>query len=273
MCQVDDPSIIIMTVGGNDANFAQVAINCIYQPDLNTDYGPDYADDTNRTGACANAMNISKGYIQDPKKGLAFDLNVTFLNMLDTELVRNNPDLRIYQTGYAHFFNVDEEWCNGESFGATPGIIPGAHKPKLSQQLRTDINDLIQQVNTVIQQVAGTFAENNFGFIDISPGFDGHRFCESGGTHLSQYYSDDVWFWNLSYPWFGPTNTTNSTDVTLDGPLFGGNVTTDSGSGNGNVAQGWELRPFHPKLSGHTAIMNAIIAKLRADKVPGVSPS
>jgi hypothetical protein len=273
ICQLDDPSIIIMTIGGNDAQFADIAVNCIYQPDLKTDYGPDYADDTKNASKCARAINSTRSYIQDSEKGLAFDLTTTYDNMLDTDLIRNNPDVRIYHTGYAHFFNIDEEWCNEESFGALPGIVPGSHKPKLSQKLRGDVNDLVEQVNNVIQQTISTFSHSNFGFVDISPGFDGHRFCEAGGTHVGQYYSDDVWFWNLSYPWFGALRPTNSTDVNLDGPLFGSNSTTYSGSGNGNVAEGWRFRPFHPKSAGHEAIMNAVIAKLRADKVPGVSPS
>lgn len=193
--------------------------------------------------------------------------------MLGTDQIRNNPDIRIYHTGYAHFFNIDEEWCNEESFGAIPGIVPGSHKPKLSQQLRSDVNELVQQVNNVIQQTVSTFSDSKFGFVDISPSFDGHRFCEAGGTHTGQYYSDNVWFWNLSYPWFGALDPTNSTDVDLDGPLFGSNSTTYSGSGDGNAVEGWRFRPFHPKSAGHEAIMNAIIPQLRADKVPGVSPS
>ena len=96
-------------------------------------------------------------------------LTTTYDNMLDTDLIRNNPDARIYHTGYAHFFNTDEEWCNEESFGALPGIVPGSHKPKLSQKLRGDINDLVQQVNNIIQQTVSTFSHPNVGFVDISP--------------------------------------------------------------------------------------------------------
>ena len=73
ICQLDDPSIIIMTIGGNNAQFADIAVNCIYQPDQDADYGPDYADDTEQTGACARAINSSREYIQDSGHGLAFD--------------------------------------------------------------------------------------------------------------------------------------------------------------------------------------------------------
>lgn len=37
-------------------------------------------------------------------------------------------------------------------------------------------------------------------FLDPSPLYNGHRFCEPGHTLNNQYFLNDVWFWNLSPP-------------------------------------------------------------------------
>lgn len=50
----------------------------------------------------------------------------------------------------------------------------------------------------------------------------------------------------------------------------GEGVTAWSGSGAGGntVANGWRLRPFHPRFSGYTRIKDAIHAQLKADNLP-----
>ena len=270
LSQAGDASIIVMTVGGNDALFFPIAVNCIYQPVRYMDYGPAYDEDTKRTGLCAQAIDNSRNYIQNT---MANDLRVTYEGIQDyLKTNGKQSSVRVYHTGYAQFFNADEEWCNNESFGAVPAILPGSNQPKLSQQLRMDINNLILQVNDLIKQNVGTY---DFGYVDIDWVFEDQRFCEAGGTHYSQYYGEDVYFWNLSLQ--GVVANENSTEVTPDnGPLFTGNGTIEVenvSSGNGSVSDGWQMRPFHPNPNGHSVIKYAIIQQMQEDGVPGVKAS
>jgi hypothetical protein len=125
-------------------------------------------------------------------------------------------------------------------------------------------------------------------YVSVTEGFNGHRFCEAGHSFEDQWYSDQVYIWNLQY--FNNnqevTGTVISSDKDSDGhqvlwmqwPFtnqsmadFDTGLSEQSGSGGGNeISNGWRLRPFHPKANGHTVIKNSVIAQLKADKVPGV---
>lgn len=120
----------------------------------------------------------------------------------------------------------------------------------------------------------------HIGFIPISPGFDHHRFCEPEHENLfKQFFSKDVWLWNLSYI-NGGNEVSMPTLQYNNGTLYMGQADGDDAanyadggiaSGGGNeVKNGWRYRPFHPKKDGHTAIKDAIIARFKADKVTGV---
>ncbi len=45
---------------------------------------------------------------------------------------------------------------------------------------------------------------------------------------------------------------------------------SDPGDDSGGSGGGYSLRPFHPKYGGHTSIKDALIARMKTDKVPGV---
>lgn len=160
----------------------------------------------------------------------------------------------LYVTGYAHFFNEKEDWCNNESFRA----VPFGKSPKLSRELRAAINHLTESLNSVCRATVGNCPTKNVRFVDISPGFNTHFFCEADSNHQAQYYDDNVCFWNLSPTVPSPTNTDQQANLptTSDqqtglsanaGPdsMFDfGAVSTQS---DGSSRLGWKSRQFHPK--------------------------
>ena len=288
--------VIVMTVGGNNAGFFDIASNCIYHQTLEKNgfsYGNPYEDDPDRSGLCAKSIDASKAYIEGT---FANDITVTINDMLAQDVVKANPDVKIYYTGYAEFFNLNDDWCDNESFNAIPSFIGGSKKAFLSHVLRSDMNDLTDKLNNVIKSVTTQFAKQNVRYVSVNEGFEGHRFCEKGSFHTNEYYGSSVWFWNLSPPnaFTGNANTTAQFDdqvqflaaLTANGtatapasldlnaamatPLFVDDDDVSANSNTGTVPDGYKLRPFHPKIAGHGAIKDAIIAQLKADMVPGV---
>jgi hypothetical protein len=257
-----------MTVGGNGAHFFDIATSCIYHQKSGLEWGPDYADDPKSVGACANAIYHSSGYITGPNDGeqgatLGRDLIETVDDMLKTSAAKARKGFTLYVTGYAHFSNLeDDELCNNASFGARPG----GDKPKLSHALREDVNHLTTAMNDKIQEIAGKF--QNVKYISVTEGFDGHRFCEKNHALDDQYFSSDVWLWNLVAPGFG---TLAELDSSKWVDWLNKNA-SDIDPNGGHIWNGWHQRLFYPRQQGHQVIANAIIAQMQADKLPGVKP-
>ena len=121
------------------------------------------------------------------------------------------------------------------------------------------------------------------GFIPITRGFDKHRFCEENHSFDDQWYNRDVYFWNLNRIKEGDElvatilsyeNGTGYMDQprgdNQDDYQAAGSGSRGSGAGGNLIENGWIFRAFHPKKDGHTVIKDAVIARMRADKVTGV---
>jgi hypothetical protein len=122
------------------------------------------------------------------------------------------------------------------------------------------------------------------GFIPISDGFGGHRFCEPNHSLEDQWSNNDVWIWNLQ--WSNPktlniaevgaiVTDNNGTSYMGEAPgddqaNYANGVTPFSGPSHGS-GSGWSSRPFHSKKIGYTNMKDTIIQKLRDDTVPGVN--
>ncbi|KAI9672163.1 MAG: hypothetical protein M1831_001976 [Alyxoria varia] len=277
MSKLQSPDVVFMQVGGNDAGFYNVALNCIYQFDPSAPLKTDYDCD----GAIKGATDYLNG-------AFTSQLTATWDDVFKSKAANTGKDFHLYQIGYAHFFNLGDEgaWCNEESFGVTH-----LNQPKLTQAVRQRINDLTTLLNGKMQSAAGGYRAQNpdkqhVGFIDVSWGFDGHRFCEAAHApgnegckcctgYAGQYYNMDVWFWNLSPAVIAPGSCppglpTDGTSAKPDTPLFDSSAPEATTLSSGPDGQGSALRPFHPKDGGHTAIMKAIIQQLMRDAVPGV---
>ena len=268
----NSPRLVTMSAGGNDnggnplAGFFNVADSCLFLSNPSTDYGLPYNADPDRTGQCAKAIDASKSYIGNT---IGTDLKNTINDILSKDNVKSQPDFLLYVMGYAQFFNSDTTWCNSHTFSV---FWPYQSGPPLSQYLRNDINSLVTQLNSVYETTIKAFP--NVRFVNFDAGFEGQRFCEADGSAWGQYFSDDVWFWNVSPPNFSVANQ-NANDTDIHQALnvaVGNNTITPFSSGTGTVSQGWQLRPFHPKISGHAAIEKAITAQMKTDNIPP-SPS
>ena len=262
------PRLVTMTAGGNDgggnplAGFFNVADSCVFLSDPRKDYGLPYNTDTDRTGECAKAIDASKAYIANT---IGNDLKNTINDILDKDNVRSQPEFLLYVTGYAQFFNPDTTWCNSHTFSV---YWPYQSGPILSQYLRNDINSLVTQLNSVYKATIEPYTKVRF--VNYDAAFEGQRFCEANSNIWGQYFSSDVWFWNVSPPNFSVANQdANDTEIHQALDAATGNVTiTPFSSGTGEVSDGWKLRPFHPKISGHAVIEKAIVAQMKVDNIP-----
>ena len=113
---------------------------------------------------------------------------------------RRIRDLRIYKLAMSHYFNVNNgnTWCDNVAFH------PGSDA-LLTLALRKEFNELVERANGVIQQVVSTFAEHHVGYVSITEGFGGHRFCEPDSNRVAQFISSNVWNWNIQ-PSFFPSD-------------------------------------------------------------------
>jgi hypothetical protein len=287
------PQLVTYHAGGNNCDFGAVVTKCVFQPEPLTDWGPEYPDPS---GACAQAFNTASHYIDNQERaalqGLYIDEFNTVVDILSHPEVKGNDGFNLYILSYAQFFHVSEDnWCDNatssESF-AVPNIW--RKKPKLSVQLRTDLNDAVVRVNKVLQRVVTDVADSRVKYVDIDAAFEGHRFCEDKHSSDDQYINPDVWLWNRNFPSQDP-KAVGSVNVTalhaflangeiagsqsyVGGPGLGyemqGDANAASGSDGGIGGQVWTQRPFHPKVGGTQAIADIIIAQAKKDKIPGV---
>ena len=262
------PHLMTMTAGGNNAKFFDIATNCIYQQ-FDKDYGPEFADDKDGVGECAKAIKASKDYITGVEGDIGKDLNATIFDIVDSDQAKSYIDFFLYVTGYAHFFAVDDDWCDGQSFGAYP-----QRKPKLTLKLRQAINELTESLNNVYKDIVTKYNHKGMRYISITEGFSGHRFCEKPQWYQKpywfnrQYYGTTVWIWNLSPPQLDSLDGSAADSTAVKSPPDGlqGNLFTAD-------VPGWQQRPFHPKSPGYTAIKDSIIAQMKKDNIPETTPT
>lgn len=235
-------------------------------------YGNPYGHDPDRPGLSVKCNDASKAYFEGT---FANDIALTIIGMLTQDVVNANPDVKINYTGYAEFFNLDDDWCDEKSFNTVPSFVDGIKKAFLSHVLRSDMNDLTDKVNNVIQSVTNQFAKQNMRYVSVNKGFEGHPFCEKGSFHSNEYYSFSVWFWNPPPPplFSGNANTTAQFDdqgqflaaLTANGtatapasldlnaamatPLPENDDNISVNSNMGSVSDGWRMRLFHPKVT------------------------
>lgn len=274
---VGSPHLLTMELGGNNCHFSDIARACIYVGHAGLGDGKEYP---NPDGDCYQAITKWEEYIlsdsQVAKGSLYFDHHQTLLDILDWSTIKGRDDFYLYIVGYAEFFNTSpgSDWCNDQSFGKV-------HKPSLTNTLRSKMNELVRNVNSKIAQSVTDMHNDHIKFLDPSPLYEGHRFCEPGQTLSNQYFLNDVWFWNLSPPEDDPDYLNILTDplqpvwqaAWLAGDLYpnGTKATQDQimamVGGSNPYSSG---RTFHPKNGGHTAIKNGMISLLRNNNVPGV---
>ncbi|PMD63075.1 uncharacterized protein K444DRAFT_641457 [Hyaloscypha bicolor E] len=299
------PDIVWGMFGGNNAFFGAIARACIYQPILLEHpfgWGPPWDEDSDGTGLCKKNIQQAENFLNDPngiRKEFARALNDIITVAQDTQALNQPFDL--YVSSYVHFFDNTTDACDQWSF-AHDRLSTG--KPKLVKELRTIINDKVQQLNDIQADVIKNYEipprtpfNPNFRVHNSQPDsiFNGHRFCEPNHTFEDQYYNQDVWLWNLQYydektgEEQGVTTTNNGVEfmappASLDAThgfqtVLGADTNPIASIPQGNDANtqqygfGWTARPFHPKFGGHTALKDFFIQQMRNDQIPGVKPA
>ena len=100
------PSVIVMTVGGNNAGFGTLVDNCIYHGVPGGEYGAPFHDDPDGTGECTKSLAAAEKYINDPEiGGWANDFSQTLDDIFMTDQARSHDQFWLYVTGYVPFFN------------------------------------------------------------------------------------------------------------------------------------------------------------------------
>lgn len=279
------PEFVTMTIGGNNAHFANVAGKCIFHNEVLTNWLPLYENETNYDmpqGECGKAMLQSRNYIygipvpENENRTLEGDLDITIGDMLQ---YRGESTYYTYVPGYAHFFNTMTDYCDNVSFDAH---VSARRQPQmLVKKLRTDLNDLTTQLNIVIERVVNKYRLYGFRYVSVTEGFDGHRFCEAAEENFNngQYFSRNVFFWNLSLPNKERTDDPNNKLAAYVGQnndtaqALGPVDPTDPRYANGGQGfEGFTLRPFHPTKEGHCEIKRAIWAQLLNDPIANINP-
>ena len=180
-----DVSFATLAAGGNDVGFFPVINACI----LRAYDGLTDADCENEVAATTDRIkNDVPGY--KDLYSAVFDRGLT------------DPNFKLYVLGYPHFFNVDTDQCDGVTFAYYKDDNEG---PFLTKDTRNTINGLIQQMNEAIRAAVMSVNDDRIVFVDISPFFNGHRFCEEG---ISEPYSggiitgiDDNAAWLYHFDW------------------------------------------------------------------------
>lgn len=181
-----------LSVGGNDLGFFDVMNACIFR------FYSFYS------GTCEAALAASDAAIASD----VFEqrLEIILQEILDKVVWEKRPRFTITVTGYARFFNEITPECDDMSLGVWYG------GPKLSQYIRTRMNELVVATNAKLQRTVDIVNSRFSGerpkvlFVNYDTLFDGHRFCEPGVIEPA-YDRVDSWFFLVG----GPDNARNKT--------------------------------------------------------------
>jgi hypothetical protein len=269
-----NPRFITLQIGGNNIGFYDVVVSCIYQPIKDHDYGPEYADDSKRVGECAKSIDRARARIRDARGWITG----TMLDVMQQPNTKPDPKFDIFLLGYAHFFNdAQDSPCNKWSFGAIPWWVRGSHQPKLSHPLRRDLNDLVEQLNNQYRAAVRDITNGNRApkgsrahFVDISPGFNGHRFCEPEHQwFFQQYYGTWVWIWNLSPDTPDNMRQDYPEKQSASSGAFVATIEQSHLIAFSDKEPGVISRCFHPKIDGHKAIKDLVLTAIKDAKIAG----
>ncbi|KAF2276400.1 SGNH hydrolase [Westerdykella ornata] len=178
----------VIWAGGNDAGFFKVLDGCVYYF-----FGP-FASD------CATAIKNALETIHKP------EFKDLFLQTYSEIMDAAHPQVdtfTLYVLMYPWFFNAETDDCDDSQFCFWNSYCG----EKMTKERRRSINDLTNEVNTVIRQAATEISDKFKGtnkiikIIDTNPAFQDNRFCEKGSkepnpnnphNYFFQLYDKDV---------------------------------------------------------------------------------
>ena len=220
--RIGESQIVTMTVGGNEVDFFAVVNECIYR------WRP--------LSTCDKELQRSRSLIESTE----FISNYNKLVKGAVQALR--PGARLLVTGYARFFNQETEYCSHVSFSKSdPSSL-------LTRPLRTELNDLIDRLNDVIEAAARVHGAE---YVDIDGAFEGHRFCEDGVLEPAPERRD-TWFFSMTYDRSSGASPPDDMLQQLFPTPFKGFFDF--------------ARTFHPTSPGHAAIKDEILKHILHNK-------
>ncbi|KAB5522082.1 SGNH hydrolase-type esterase domain-containing protein [Coniochaeta sp. 2T2.1] len=267
--------VATLSIGGNDVGFAKILNDCVFRAKF--------------PGNCQDTVKEAEEKI----KNIGEVLEEVYRSILDAARGRgaDQRDFRLFVTGYAEFFDETTTLCNDVTLNFWP--IWGT--PKLTQELRAQLNKLVRDLNEAIYYaVKAVEEESHFGtvqYVQTTDRFAGHRFCEKDVRPTAD--NPDIWFFLLTGadndseeqpsidepPGVAPEwcdKLSDKSDITM-GDEFGKflmcsiiegigeglepsellNQTLGSDPGLVPVPESW-AKTFHPKSLGHRGMADAV---------------
>lgn len=187
----DRHDFMVMTVGGNDIGFSDIAIECLVKAEI-------------FPGDCDDTLAKAKALLAAPE----FETNIHAVYDAVFAKMKDDRHYQLYHIFYHRFFadesNPATDWCNSKTFALV--------NPRLTRAVRGKLNSLADALNQRLEEVANNYIRKQQGkaswsqgsrLIAINPDrltndkgetyglFDGHRFCEPGVSNLRD---PSVWF-------------------------------------------------------------------------------
>ncbi|KAF5856227.1 hypothetical protein ETB97_007680 [Aspergillus alliaceus] len=153
-----DYDLITISAGGNDLGFSDIVQNCIYQVSVITET------------YCSDSLD----HAQDVLQSQEFENNIH--KLLKEAGKHLSSSGSIYYTGYGIFFNNETTACNNITWSVANF---GKHHQYLTQELRTQMNDLVLSLNAKLDKWVTAAGYMFLDYEDDSQGLLG-RFCDEG---------------------------------------------------------------------------------------------
>lgn len=137
------PKVVLMEIGGNNAEFYPMASACLFHDDKEKDYKPHYEDDDreNPKGLCRKEINL----VRDRLTGQgATDMGNAIKDMINNWKGNShvwNGGASLFLLGYAKMFN-DQTKGKGTCDEWTYSIVGAPSQSKVVSAMRTDFNDM-----------------------------------------------------------------------------------------------------------------------------------
>ncbi|CAF9919227.1 MAG: hypothetical protein HETSPECPRED_003979 [Heterodermia speciosa] len=257
-----DIDMATLTIGGNDIGFFDILNYCIFQFTSGT--------------TCDDQLQDSSNQIQND---LPAKLDSTILAILNQA---DKPGFRLYMTGYAGFWNNETTQCNDVSFNFWE--TKPSDRANLTQELRTTMNTMLSTLNNQISAAVARANDHDLRspvvFVDYSPSFAGHRYCDEGipepdptGSNPQRWFQEN-WLFKPHAPYVFSgdaiatmyqswAQTALDTDPSLQIAGLSGNGTVDVSGSTEWIFDGL-ARAFHPTVDGHDGIRLEVLSAYSA---------
>lgn len=282
-----NPSMAVLSVGGNDIDFPGIIFNCIIEVSLFVG-GPKY-----RT--CEDQRQHTSQLLYRP--GLADDIDQTIKKVVRKGRSGSNDNsFRLYVTGFPQFFSTATDECDSVTFARSANPKPdGKEHTMMTQDLRKEFNQMSVQLNKAIEEAVSRNTAAGVAWVPIDGVMDGHRYCEPGIKEPDQRNPN---LWLFHYPYDEPPNddldrllatayqnVSSGIDVKSVYPNFGDfenavlSAMPIEGDPHNHDYQDWlwrgvgaRAKVFHPQIILHEKIRDLVLDAYIQDLNPRGSP-